>query len=146
MGKTTLLNGPEWNSHATCRSGLSGWGNRRGLCVVMGLQTIEMGFTLAANSLFASAARKQSSHTASPWEIRDTIILCLHSEFSGRITGSLRSALRWESHRQSWFEIRFILKVRHTMVHDAEYDELLWIVSHKLSDTFAYQSLSVDSL
>ena len=32
------------------------------------------------------------------------------------------------------------------MVHDAEYEELLWIVSHKLSDTFMLTNLSVDSL
>ena len=67
---------------------------------------------------------------------------CLHLGSGEQITGSLRPALRWESHKQGWFEVRFILKVRHTMVHDAEYEELLWIVSHKLSDSFyAYQSL-----
>ena len=71
---------------------------------------------------------------------------CLHSETGGQVTGSLRSALRWESHMQGWFELRFIIKVRHTMVHDAEYEELLWIVSHKLSDKFMLTSLSVDSL
>ena len=32
------------------------------------------------------------------------------------------------------------------MVHDAEYDELLWIASHKLSDTFMITNLCVDSL
>jgi len=47
---------------------------------------------------------------------------------------------------QGWFELRFIIKVRHTMVHDAEYEELLWIVSHKLSDTLMLTNLSVDSL
>ena len=78
---------------------------------------------------------------------------CLHSDTGGPITGSLVSAFRWESHydshRQGWFEIQFIHKVRHT-VHDAEYDELLWIASNKLSDTFVLISISlcqsVDSL
>ena len=32
------------------------------------------------------------------------------------------------------------------MVHNAEYEELLWIVSHKLLDTFMLTNLSVDSL
>ena len=32
------------------------------------------------------------------------------------------------------------------MVHDAEYDELPWIASHKLSDTFMLINLSMDSL
>ena len=71
---------------------------------------------------------------------------CLHSNTGEQVVDSLRSALRWESHRQGWFEIRFILKVRHTMVHNAEYEELLWIVSNKLSDTFMLTNLSVDSL
>ena len=71
---------------------------------------------------------------------------CLHPGSGEQTTGSLRSALRWVSHKQGWLEIRFILKVRHTMVHDAEYEELLWIVSHKLSDTFMLTNLSVDSL
>ena len=32
------------------------------------------------------------------------------------------------------------------MVHDAEYDKLLWIALHKLSTTFMLTNLSVDSL
>ena len=47
---------------------------------------------------------------------------CLHPVSGEQRTGSLRSALRWESHQQRWFEIWFILKVRHMMVHDAEYN------------------------
>ena len=32
------------------------------------------------------------------------------------------------------------------MVHDAENEELLWIVSHKLLDTFMLTNLSADSI
>ena len=54
--------------------------------------------------------------------------------------------MRWVSHKHDWLEIRFIAKVRHTMVRDAEYEDLLWIASHKLSDTYMCTNLSVDSL
>ena len=33
----------------------------------------------------------------------------LHPVSGEQITGSLRSALRWESHKKGWFEIRFII-------------------------------------
>ena len=97
--------------------------------------------SLLVHTSLLQLANRVAISTASPREIRGAL------PGSGeQVTGSLRSALRWESHKQGWFEIRFILKVRHTMVHDAEYEELLWIVSHKLSDTFMLTNLSVDSL
>ena len=71
---------------------------------------------------------------------------CLHPGSGDNMTGSLSSALRWESHRQGWFEIWFIHKVRHAMVRSADYEDLLWVASHKLSDTFMLTNLSVDSL
>ena len=64
---------------------------------------------------------------------------CLHPGSGDNMTCSLSSALRWGSHRQGWFEIWFIHKVRHTMVRSADYEDLLWVASHR--HVYAYQSL-----
>ena len=42
--------------------------------------------------------------------------------------------MRWVSHQQGWFKVSNITKVRHTMLRSREYADLLWTVTHQLSD------------
>ena len=42
--------------------------------------------------------------------------VCLDSGTGEQVAGSLNLALRWVSHRQGWFQVAFIIKVRHTMI------------------------------
>ena len=101
----------------------------------------------SAQSLLVHASLLQlASRVAILRALGKSEVHCMQSDTGEQVVGSPRSALRWELHGKGWFEIRLILKVRRTMVHDAEYEELLWIVSHKLPGTFMFTNLSVDSL
>ena len=80
------------------------------------------------------------------WALAKSEVHCLLLGSGEQPTGGLRSALQWVLHKQDWLEIRCILKVWHTTLYDATYEELLWITLHKLPDTYMYTNLFVDSL
>ena len=88
-------------------------------------------FSSARSILFHSPLLQLASRVAIQRALGESEVHCLRSETGGHMTGTLTSALRWELHRQGWVEIWYIQKVRHTMVHGAEYEGLLaQTVSH----------------
>ena len=95
---------------------------------------LESAFSTAQSLLVHTSLLQLANRVAILRSLAKSEVHCLLPGSCEQTTGSLRSALRWVSHKQDWLEIRFILKVRHTMVHDADYEDLLWIASHKLSD------------
>ena len=71
----------------------------------------ELAFSSAQSILVHTSLLQLASRVAIQRALGKSEVHCLHSETDGQVTGSLRSVLQWESHRQGWFEIRFILKV-----------------------------------
>ena len=63
-----------------------------------------------------------------------------------QVTGSLNLALRWMTHRRGWFCFDFTTEVRHTMIRSAEYNDLLFVVSHRLSDHFIVANYLVEDI
>ena len=90
---------------------------------------LTLAFRTAVTILFHASLYQLANRVTIQQTLGKSEVCCLHSDTGDQITGSLLSALRYESHRQGWFEIQVIRKVRHTMVHDAEYHELLWIAT-----------------
>ena len=67
-------------------------------------------------------------------------------ESGDRYIGSLHSALRWSSQYQGWLQFSYITKVRHTMIRPQDYSDLLWTVSHQLSDNFIVENYLVEDI
>ena len=73
-------------------------------------------------------------------------VVCLAPGIGDRFIGSLHSAMRWSSRQQEWLKCSYITKVRHTMIRPQDHPDLLWTVSHQLSDNFIVENYLVEDI
>ena len=73
-------------------------------------------------------------------------VVCLASGTGEQVIGSLLSALRWVSQQQAWFTFSYETKVRHAMIRPQCYSNLLWTVTHRVSDNFAVENYLVEDI
>ena len=73
-------------------------------------------------------------------------VVCWAPGTDEQVIGSLNSALRWSSQQQGWLKFSYITEVRHTMIRPQDYSDLLWTVSHQLSDNFIVGNYLVEDI